>query len=393
MLNDVPVDLLCGKVLPYLDRRGWNAFTLSCKEIHEASKNHLPPWPGQVKLGGEISEMRDPTWSHCGTKVACNDCFKIHIFDQRHGRLANTGWVSHSSKYVSCLAFSQNGKILLSAGDDMYVRLWNVASDRYELLQEWDVKLENSPDSPYIRGLVLSPCGQYVGILQDGGVLIKNLEDGSTIHSLLDLLPFRCTSNLLFSHDGHTLIFGGSEAEQGGDEEEVIKLWQPTTGDVISIKAGNGNEGITYSCLQNLALSHDGTMLASTCQFKMDVKLWTINRVTGGLDIKSVFTPNDGLVSSACFTPDDQYLVVGAGSEDAVDDAGVRFWRIADGECTKALITNGCVSALSYSPDGKRLLVRDLWWSYIKSIDPEQEDIEDEADDGEQDDRSEDLAD
>ena len=117
-------------------------------------------------------------------------------------------------------------------------------------------------------------------------------------------------------------------------------------------------------------------MVASTHRFQEYVKVWSFNNNKDGLSIKSVFTGHEGYVSAVCFTPDDKYVVCGAGAEEALTltGAGIRFWRIEDRRCAKAIITNETVSALSYSPDGQRLLVRDQWWIFIQSLDPELDD-------------------
>ena len=137
-----------------------------------------------------------------------------------------------------------------------------------------------------------------------------------------------------------------------------------------------------------MALSRDGTKLASTSHLTEDVRLWVIDKETGGLNLEATFKGNKGFVSAVSFTPDDKYVVVGAGvgagvGADAEEySIGRKFWRIEDGIPTREKSSNGIVSSLNYSPDGQRLLIEDDWGVFI---------VTEDSDDGEDDGKRKDL--
>ena len=115
-------DLLT-QMLPYVaDRTIFNSIASSNKDMYTKSKSVLPPWPIDYTL---LSPRGPPTWSPCGTRIACAiNSSNIVIVDQRRGPLRNNGHINaHGGFYINDLKFSPNGKFLVSTGYDGSVKL------------------------------------------------------------------------------------------------------------------------------------------------------------------------------------------------------------------------------------------------------------------------------
>jgi WD40 repeat protein len=124
---------------------------------------------------------------------------------------------------VTCAAFSPDGRLLASGGEDSRVRLWDMAN--HQLVAEWNEH----------RSRVL--C---VDVSSDGQLLASGATDGSVRVRDLGTRQTRCVlgpggevSALAFSPDGTTLASGGRDG--------VIRLWDLSTGATRrSVRTGDG---------------------------------------------------------------------------------------------------------------------------------------------------------
>jgi WD40 repeat protein len=161
---------------------------------------------------------------------------------------------------LKALAMSSDGKTLASAGEDMAVQLWEVASAKPL------AKLEGQKD--WISCLAFSLDGrQLASGAFDGSVCIWDVAGATKIVSLpapsspppkIKPDPVPCGA-LAFSPDGKTLYLGGADG--------VIQVINPADGKILRALPGH------TSAITGLAVHPAGNLLASVAKDRT-IRLW-----------------------------------------------------------------------------------------------------------------------
>lgn len=243
----------------------------------------------------------------------------IRIWDAESGAILND-MEGHAS-LVLTVAFSSNGKRIVSASVDETVRVWDAESR--VLLTTLHV--------PMVISAALNPDGERVVTTSyDGFVRIWDVDTGAELKTLKG------------SHDGVFVASFSSDGKRivSPSSDNTIRIWDSESGVELGVL-----EGHSYWAL-SAVFSVDGSRVAS-CSSDETIRIWNSE---SGAELK-VLKGHTSPVYSVAFSPDGKSVVSTSW------DNNVRVWDIETGAEIKVLEGHeGRVYSAVFSPDGKRIV-------------------------------------
>ena len=266
----------------------------------------------------------------------------IKFYEVETGRLINTltatqpttKW-SESSKRVSSIAFSPDGRLLASgSADDGTIKLWDV--DTGQNIVTFSEKPE--PNSSMLC-VAFSPDGIKLAVGSAAGIKLLEVPTGKHIYTrqhidIGDLeFPARIFS-VTFSPDGTKL----ASASWDG-----VKLWEVETGQNITTLQGHTR------VVSSVAFSPDGLTFASDSVG--GVQVW---EAATGRHITTLAGPPN-FVTSLAYSPDGTKLATGSADARNAEHT-VKLWDIETGQNLTTLQGHtDSVTTIAYSRDGTLL--------------------------------------
>ncbi len=313
----------------------------------------------KARLGkGKISEIQ---YSSDGALLVVATGIGIWIYDTT--TYQEVALLTAHTSAVECLAFSPDGNILASGGEDGTILLWHRSTGAQKVLTKSTESISN---------LTFSPDGKTLANGGGGTIRFWDTITGEQKAALTGLPEH--INNLSFSPDGKTIVsvtWGGdiciSDIITGKPKktftvrmtDSVFSVAFSPDGKIVAI--GN-SDGIIYLSdlntsklkrkltghsedVQKVVFSPDGKMLASSSYLDETVRIWDAH--TG--EHRLTLTEHTGDIEGLAFSPDGKTLA-SSGSGDGT----IRFWDVRTGNEKYAVPGHtDYVYSVAFNPDGK----------------------------------------
>ncbi|MCA3448699.1 MAG: caspase family protein [Rhodobacter sp.] len=228
---------------------------------------------------------------------------------------------------VNSVAFSPDGRQVLTGSFDDTARLWDTATG-------WQIR-SFTGHGGWVYSVAFSPDRRQV--LTGSLDATARLWDAATGREIRSFTGHEYSVNsVAFSPDGRQVLTGS--------EDNTARLWETATGREIRSFTGHerGVNSVAFSPNGQQVLTGSGDYTA---------RLWD---TATGREIRS-FTGHGGSVFSVAFSPNGQQVLTGSSDDNA------RLWDAATGAEVRSFTGHGdaflsAVSSVAFSPDGRQVL-------------------------------------
>ena len=214
---------------------------------------------------------------------------------------------------VKCLTFSQDGKLLASAGDDGNILIWEWRKNqKFSLTKKIDEVFED--DINKIFGDLEEGISNIFG--NKGGIAIPKINDMFSkppqvkVLEIDDIFPrhrHKRINSVAFSPCQGFLVSGG--------DDQTLRIWSLETKKLISTLTGHQDK------VTAVAVHPDGEIIASGSEDKT-VKIWSVK--TG--EILATLQGHSDKVLTVKFSQNGQLLASGGGENDKT----VIIWNLGE---------------------------------------------------------------
>nr|VFJ72030.1 MAG: WD domain-containing protein, G-beta repeat-containing protein [Candidatus Kentron sp. FW] len=247
----------------------------------------------------------------------------LKLWDVASGKAIRT-FRGHSYD-VKAVAFSPDGRRALSGSKDNTLKLWNLATGK-------TIRTFQGHSS-YIVSVAFSPDGGWaLSGSSDNTLKLWDVASGQALRTFEGHTNW--VRSVVFSPDGGWAL--------SGSKDNTVKLWDVASGQALRTFRGHSGD------VTSVAFSPDGRRALSG-SYDDTVKLWD---VASGNPIRTFRGHSDNVLSVA-FSPDGRVALSGSG------DKTVKIWDLASGARNNAPIRTltgheDRVYSVAFSPDGRR---------------------------------------
>jgi len=224
---------------------------------------------------------------------------------------------------VTALAISKDGKMLLSAGEDNIIKVWQLPDGAL---------MKTISDVPATSSLSISPKGNMFATLGgQNSIQLRRLPDGELIKNLEGHSIF--VNAVKFSSDGKFLISGSSD--------DSVILWNVAGENQYEYKKIMRHKDSVHA----IAISPDNSIWASGS--------YDTTIIVGDFEgnVTKILSGNNSAIVSLEFSADGRYLA------SVSRDNTIIIWDLENEEIIKKMNTDKAKSGYSHSLSFKKMLV------------------------------------
>ena len=331
------------------------AFSPDGKTLAYADGNKAYLWNMEKRqlLGSldSVSGANVITFSPDGKTLATAGYGGIQLWDVATKQLMDLSLTEHTET-VTDLAFSPDGQILVSSSRDTTVRVWAIGPGSFPLLS----RSRLNPSSREIAVLKSDPASvNAIAFSQDGKNLVSANEDGSVMiwDAAINNSPISheyiykgAVHSVVFAADDKVVLLGKSDGHILRQERETGKQITPLDTVQYPVRDIPHQSNEDLRTIQSLALSKDGRILA-TGRLDGTVILWNL---PAGTPFAQFALPEHIRLQKVMLSADGQ-TVVASGSEHALV-----AWSVKKRQAIPLSLTRQFpVDIFALSPNGKFL--------------------------------------
>ncbi|BAY98377.1 pentapeptide repeat-containing protein [Tolypothrix tenuis PCC 7101] len=219
---------------------------------------------------------------------------------------------------IRAVAFSSDSKYIVTGSDDKTLRLWDTNGKLLHIL---------NGHTNIVNTVAFSPNGKYIVSGSDDNTLRLWNISGQLLHILKDHTD--SIRAVAFSPDGKYIV--------SGSDDNTLRLWD-ISGQLLHILNGHTDS------IRAVAFSPDGKHIVSGSE-DSTLRLWDVNG-----QLLHTLNGHTEEVNTVAFSPDGKHIVSGS------EDSTLRLWDTNGNLLYTFNDHTGSVNAVAFSPDGKYIV-------------------------------------